>query len=80
MKKLLYTSLLLSGLFICLCKTNNGFEITAGIKTIINLSNVLPLKKSDKVLPAEENKTAKADRKISPILPAYFWDTKMMTW
>ncbi len=78
MKKLLYTLFMFSALFVSACKTDNVSKLTEEVKVISKCCEKLSKDNPDNAVNDKEYKTAKANRKVSSILPLYFWDTKMM--
>ncbi len=67
-------------LFISACKTDNVTKITEGVKVISKCCEKLSEVKSKNALHVDQDKTAELSQKVSSILPAYFWDSKMMIW
>lgn len=65
-----------SALSISACKTDNVSKITEGVKVIRKCCEKLSQGKSRQNSKEYENEESKS--KVSSILPAYFWDTKMM--
>lgn len=83
MKKLLYIFFLLSFLFIYFpTETSNISTITAGLPVVSKCYKRLPGVESrpGNGFKNDRYETQKVNRNVSSILPAYFWDTKMMTW
>ncbi len=81
MKKLLYMLFLTDTLFIGACETNNVSKISKGAKVIGRCCKELSAAgRKSGILPKEENETAKSHDNLSPVLPAYFWDTKSTIW
>jgi hypothetical protein len=80
MKKLLYMLFLISTLFTWACETNSVSKITKGAKVIGRCCKELSAAGKSGILLKEENATAKPHDNLSPVLPAYFWDTKSTIW
>ncbi len=76
MKKLLYIFFLLS--FLCIyfrSETNNVSKANEQLPAVSKCSE-----RPGGTFKDGKDGTTKSNRNASSILPAYFWDTKMMTW
>jgi hypothetical protein len=78
MKKLFFTLFVITGFCIYLGEKGGLFTLTQSVRELGGCCSKTCDSKSDNTFNAQEYKRAEARRKVSSILPAYVWDTKMM--
>jgi hypothetical protein len=81
MKKLLYIFFLSGFLFMYFSTTPSKVsKIKSGWKLVKSSANIPGEHKSEGLSKKDESEKQKSPTNVSSILPAYFWDTKMITW